>query len=162
MKTNPRRIALVLTIVLMSVGIDQATKLVARAVLRDAGRIDVVGTVAILTYAENSGAFLGLGSDWPPGLRAAVFGLFSGLLVVAVLVYLFTADRLSRAQTVGLALLAGGGAGNMIDRIAYGGRVTDFMNLGLGRLRTGIFNAADVFIMAGAAVVFVGMLRERE
>jgi signal peptidase II len=162
MNSTPRRIALILTIVLVAVGVDQATKYVARTSLRDAGRIDLIGTVVILTYAENTGAFLGLGSDWPPALRAAVFGLLSGLLVVAVIVYLFAADSLTRAQTIGLALLAGGGAGNMIDRIAYGGRVTDFMNLGIGRIRTGIFNAADIFIMAGAAVVVVGMLRQKE
>jgi signal peptidase II len=42
-----------------------------------------------------------------------------------------------------------GGIGNLLDRVFYDGRVIDFMNLGIGRLRTGIFNVADVYITIG-------------
>jgi len=54
---------------------------------------------------------------------------------------------------VALALLAGGGTSNLLDRLLYDGRVTDFLNVGIGSLRTGIFNLADMAIMAGALLL---------
>jgi signal peptidase II len=66
---------------------------------------------------------------------------------------------LPHATTVALSLIAGGGLSNLIDRIAYGGYVIDFLNIGLGGLRTGIFNIADVAIMVGAISLIVRSLR---
>jgi signal peptidase II len=58
-------------------------------------------------------------------------------------------------------VLAGGG-GNLIDRVAYGGVVVDFLNLGIGGLRTGIFNVADLQIVAGIVMLAWLSLRHRE
>jgi CheY-like chemotaxis protein len=55
-------------------------------------------------------------------------------------------------QTLGALLLAAGGIGNLIDRVMREGAVIDFMNMGVGSLRTGIFNIADVQIMIGVAL----------
>ncbi|HEY8123705.1 MAG TPA: signal peptidase II, partial [Myxococcota bacterium] len=41
------------------------------------------------------------------------------------------------------------------DRVLNAGAVTDFVSLGVGPLRTGIFNLADVAIMAGAALLLL-------
>jgi signal peptidase II len=60
---------------------------------------------------------------------------------------------------VGLALVIGGGVSNWIDR-AVRGSVVDFMNIGLGWLRTGVFNIADVALMAGAATLLLAELRK--
>ena len=57
--------------------------------------------------------------------------------------------------------MIGGGLGNLIDRIFNSGAVVDFVSIGLGGLRTGIFNVSDVAIVAGALLVFLG-IRERE
>lgn len=46
-----------------------------------------------------------------------------------------------------------GGLGNLLDRIMNDGRVIDFMNLGIGPLRTGIFNVADVCITIGVVLL---------
>jgi signal peptidase II len=51
-----------------------------------------------------------------------------------------------------VALFVAGGASNLVDRIAHG-VVIDFMNVGIGPLRTGIFNVADVAIMLGAGIL---------
>ena len=56
---------------------------------------------------------------------------------------------MSRWQIIALALIAAGGFGNLIDRVLYDGRVTDFLNLGVGSLRTGIFNIADAVEVIG-------------
>ena len=56
---------------------------------------------------------------------------------------------------VAVGLIAGGGLSNWIDRLAHGGFVTDFLSVGFGPVRTGIFNLADVAVVAGV----VGVLR---
>ena len=53
---------------------------------------------------------------------------------------------------LGVSLFAAGGASNLLDRVIYG-NVIDFMNVGIGSVRTGIFNVADMAIMLGAAIV---------
>ena len=60
--------------------------------------------------------------------------------------------RWTGTELFGLGLVFAGGASNLADRIAHGS-VIDFMNVGLGSLRTGIFNVADVAIMAGVLVL---------
>ena len=58
-------------------------------------------------------------------------------------------------------LVMGGGFGNLIDRIYNQGRVVDFMNLGIGSLRTGVFNVADLAVTFGAiAVVCLSFQRD--
>ena len=57
------------------------------------------------------------------------------------------------------ALIVSGGASNLIDRVITGS-VIDFLNVGIGPLRTGIFNAADVGIMVGAGLMGYAVYRE--
>ena len=52
----------------------------------------------------------------------------------------------------GVALFVAGGASNLVDRIAYG-VVVDFMNVGIGPLRSGIFNVADMAIVLGVFIL---------
>jgi signal peptidase II len=58
-----------------------------------------------------------------------------------------------------MVLIAAGGMGNLVDRVLREGRVIDFMNLGLGPVRTGIFNVADVQIMVGLGLLLLGRRR---
>jgi signal peptidase II len=60
---------------------------------------------------------------------------------------------------VALALLVGGGLSNWYDRLVNDGRVVDFMVLGIGRLRTGVFNVADIAIMLGIGLMLLGSRR---
>ena len=66
--------------------------------------------------------------------------------------------RWPRPTLLGVALFVAGGTSNLLDRITYG-KVIDFMNVGLGPVRTGIFNVADIAIMLGATIVVVGSYR---
>jgi hypothetical protein len=65
-----------------------------------------------------------------------------------------TQRRWDRLSTLGLALFVAGGASNWIDRVTRG-RVVDFLNVGVGPVRTGAFNVADVAIMLGAGVIVI-------
>jgi signal peptidase II len=58
-----------------------------------------------------------------------------------------------------LSLVCAGGIGNLIDRFSWG-YVRDFLNVGLGPIRTGIFNVADAAMMAGCfLVLFISWTR---
>lgn len=105
-----------------------------------------------LQYALNEGAFLSLGSDLPDHVRYWVLAI----IPVGVLGYLcyhaLRAEGVSISAQIAFGLILGGGGSNIFDRIAYG-HVVDFMNMGIGSLRTGIFNFADVAIMAGLLIL---------
>ena len=57
------------------------------------------------------------------------------------------------------AFICAGGLSNLIDRVAYDGRVVDFLNVGIGALRTGIFNIADMGITFGALLMLLESFR---
>ena len=76
--------------------------------------------------------------------------------MTATAVWAFRSKRMSTSQIVGAALICGGGLGNVIDRVSHGGYVTDFLNIGVGPVRTGIFNVADMALMLGVALLFFG------
>ena len=61
-------------------------------------------------------------------------------------------------HVIALSFMIGGGAGNLIDRIFNHGAVIDFLNLGVGTLRTGVFNAADMEIVAGITLLLLQSL----
>ena len=116
--------------------------------------ISLLGGAVRFEYAENTGAFLSLGASLPSGTRALLFVGGTGLIVVGLLVAMARGGQAgSPSGSLGLALLAGGAVGNLIDRVAYDGAVVDFVSLGLFGLRTGIFNLADVAITAGVVLV---------
>jgi signal peptidase II len=73
--------------------------------------------------------------------------------------YLVRKRDLAAVDVIAFSLIAGGGVGNLIDRILYAGGVTDFLNLGIGPVRTGVFNVADIAIMLGAGMLLVRGLR---
>lgn len=140
------------------VGCDQATKRVAAEVLKGAETLSFWGDVFRLTYAENSGAFLGLGGAWPEPLRWLAFTGAAIAVVVASLAWVVSQTREPRHQSLAvwaMVLVAAGGAGNLVDRLIRNGRVIDFMNFGLGPVRTGIFNIADVQIMVGLGLLLL-------
>ena len=71
-------------------------------------------------------------------------------MVLLELIYLLFVPHATLLNTIALSFICAGGFSNLFDRIAYNGYVVDFFNIGINGLRTGIFNVADVAIMAGA------------
>jgi signal peptidase II len=147
------RLVLIMAIA-ATIGCDRVTKHVAATTLAGARDRSFLADLVRLEYVENSGAFLSLGADWPPAVRTALFGIANGVLLVALAV-LAMRLRGPRPALIGLALLVGGGTSNLLDRVAYG-KVIDFLNVGVGPLRTGIFNVADLAITVGAALIVFG------
>ncbi|HPI94106.1 MAG TPA: signal peptidase II [Deltaproteobacteria bacterium] len=144
-----KRILPALSLLSACAGCDQATKAIARTHLQESGAVEFLHGLFRLQYAENQGAFLGLGTNVPEELRYGIFILLVGMILAGMLLYLLFSKRLAAGQAAALSLVLGGGLGNLIDRMLHDGRVIDFMNLGIGSVRTGIFNVADVAILAG-------------
>jgi signal peptidase II len=154
-----RRIAL-LALIVITLLADQATKVAARAHLREMGPRDY-GPLTLL-YTENAGAFLSLGSDLPSPARRVVFdGLVAAGLLVAAW-FLVTGRVHGRGDDVALALIIGGGAANLIDRLRFGGYVTDFLYLHAGPVHTGVFNVADMAITGGVLWLMLAWLLPRK
>jgi signal peptidase II len=131
-----------------SVGCDQAAKLYAEAKLSASQPVSYLNGVVRFEYAENSGAFLSLGSALPSSARFFLLVVVVGGLLALGLGFTIFSERINLRQKAVLALAVGGGLGNFIDRISHGA-VVDFVSLGIGPLRTGIFNLADVAITVG-------------
>jgi len=147
--------------ILATIGCDRVTKHIASTTLADAPSRSFLADTFRLEYAENTGAFLSVGADWPRPVRTAVFGVGNTVLLAALTV-VAVRRRWPRMALLGVALFVAGGASNLLDRISYG-MVIDFMNVGVGPLRTGIFNVADVAIMLGAGLlVFEGYRSQRQ
>ncbi len=149
----------VLAIVLATVGCDRVTKQAASRYLANRPILSLAGDSLRLEYVENRGGFLSLGADLPTPLRTATFTI--GTSIMLVWLGLWVGRRaLAGGWIMGPALLWAGGVANLADRIVFG-RVVDFMNRGLGGLRTGIFNVADVAITLGAFLVIFELTRGR-
>jgi len=155
-----KRTALIVALLISCVGCDQTTKTLARAQLQDHAAVSFLGDTFRLQYAENPGAFLSLGASLPHQWGAVLFTLGGIVLIAVALLYALLAAKLTRLQIVALALICGGGIGNLVDRVRYEGHVTDFLNVGLGSIRTGIFNVADVALMVGVALFVLGYPRD--
>ncbi|MHB8473861.1 MAG: signal peptidase II [Gammaproteobacteria bacterium] len=150
-----KRLALILVMLIGCVGCDQTTKSVAQSYLPSAESWSFLGDTVRLQLTYNPGAFLSVGASLPTFWRYAVFSVGGGVLLLGLLGYALFSKRLTPVGVVAIALYLAGGVSNLADRWAYGGYVVDFINLGIGPVRTGIFNIADVFVTAGAVVLFV-------
>ena len=135
-------------------GCDQVTKHLASLELRDAS-IPLISGVLDLTYTENRDVGFGLlrviESD---GARRTVI-LSAGLALLAFLVYMLARSRESTlAMRLGLAFVAAGAVGNLVDRIARG-YVVDFIHLH----HWPVFNVSDCCLVVGGALIVLDAMR---
>jgi len=145
---------------LVFIGCDRATKNLARIHLKDKEPISWFHNTLRLEYAENTGAFLSFGEGWPKSIS---FWLLSALPLIFLSGFFIYALRKSGSMhfldMIPFTLIFSGGIGNIMDRILFDRHVTDFMNLGIEGLRTGIFNFADLYVTAGVLMLVFKNLR---
>jgi len=151
------RVALI-AVVLTTIGCDHVTKHIASVALAGEPSRSLWGDTVRLSYAENAGGFLSLGENLPPPVRTAVFTFGIAVLLVGAIAFTHRA-RWTGWRRVAIALFVAGGVSNWIDR-AVRGVVIDFLNVGIGSMRTGVFNLADVAIMIGAGVFLCAEILE--
>lgn len=107
-------------------------------------------------YAFNEGAAFGFGSDF--GLNSNLIFLILGFAILCVLIYLVWSSRHIRSQlNLAYSLVAGGAAGNLIDRLIYG-HVIDFLDFHYAGWHFWTFNIADSAITIGAILLIMDLL----
>ena len=156
-----RRVFIIILISISCVGCDQSTKLLATEYLSQNGMHSYFYDIVRIGYTENMGGFLGFGNTLPIEYRFWLFSVAVGATLVGLLFYLIINSTQGLGSLIGLSLVFAGGFSNFYDRIANNGAVVDFVNIGLGPLRTGIFNVADVAILVGVGVVLLAQSKQR-
>lgn len=127
--------------------LDQLTKWLITTYLPEDGII-IINGVLRFTYVENTGAAFGMLSDY-----RWVFISLSSIAILGMLWYLFFKKPESRLLNLSLVLLAGGGIGNMIDRVLLG-YVIDFIDFhAFPSIWVWVFNVADACITTGAGLL---------
>lgn len=145
-----KKLTILLPILAACIVFDQITKYTAKHYLEGRGVYSYIGDTFRLGYSENTGSFLGLGSSLPENVRTFLFSGLVAVFLLVFLVYVIKSSDISKTGVIACALIIAGGLSNLIDRLVNNGAVIDFLNLGIGSLRTGIFNVADMAIMLGA------------
>jgi len=143
--------------------LDRLSKIWIRSNLSSYDSISVIRGWFRIVHTENPGAAFGVLADGNPMLRSVV------LIGVAVIVLFFVVMALwrrangfaSAATRLGLALILGGAAGNLYDRVTRG-TVTDFLEVYNGGWTFPAFNVADSAITVGSAFLIVDLLRPRK
>ena len=132
------------------VGIDQLLKYVAIEKLQPIYTYPIFENVLHLTYAENRGAAFSMlsGKTW------ILVGL-TGLILLAAVVLLLSKKIKSTMMIWAIALVIGGGLGNLVDRI-FRGFVVDYIDFRV--INFAIFNFADICVCVGVGLLFLYIL----
>jgi signal peptidase II len=113
-----------------------------------------------IVRSENRGVAFGLFNDSTSQWRTTLLVLLSIAAVIGVSVVLWRPDRLDRTSRWGFALILGGAAGNVVDRILWG-RVTDFLLFYIRDYQWPAFNVADSAIVIGSGLLALSLLRPK-
>ena len=141
---------IILSTIIASIGIDQLTKAIVRANMNVGDTIPVIEDVFHFTYIRNEGAAFGMLSQ-----HRWVFMTLSVIALVALSVYLFKFCEEGLFTKIGIALIIGGGIGNMIDRICLK-YVVDMIDCRF--IDFYVFNFADCCVCVGSGMVILGFI----
>jgi len=148
------RLMQIATILLACFMIDQLSKWIILEQVMLPPRVISVTSFFNLTLNFNTGVSFGFFketlAEWPTVLAGT-----KGLIAVGLVVWASLTN--SRAERIGLAMIAGGALGNTIDRWRQGA-VTDFLDFHWNNWHWPTFNMADVVIVGGVALIFLAVM----
>ena len=156
-----RQIIMALGIFLINYIIDRFTKYIAVEYLKGNGARSFFNNIFVLVYAENTGAFLSLGKNWNIYIKYFVLLIIPILVCIAGLLYLMIKEK-KNYHIIICSCIIGGGIGNLVDRLFNGFTVIDFMNFGIGNIRTGILNVADISVTFGVILLIIFEMLQRK
>ena len=128
---------------------DQIIKFFVSTNLKETGSVSVIDNLLSFTYVEYNGVAFGsfAGNRW-------IFVVLTTALIAAILIYMFKKKPKSKLFYASVALVVGGGIGNLIDRIFYG-YVIDYISLSFF---PPVCNFADFCITVGTVLLMVYVL----
>lgn len=161
MNSQKKRNLLITIIVLLSIASDQISKIWIRNNFESYTETSIIGDVFTLIKVENSGAFLGMGSELSETFRILLLIVLPIIVLVSITVYTYIEKTLDKNSIIGFSLIIGGGIANIFDRIVYGS-VTDFLYLNFGGIfKTGIFNVADLSVTTGMILILISSFKNK-
>ena len=155
MTEPPRRLEIWVPIVI--VALDQLTKAIVRSTLPLHASVTVIPGLMDFTHVRNTGAAFGLLNAADFRFKTVLIGVIAVAALVGVGIYAASLARHEIMARVGLALIIGGAAGNLIDRVVIGS-VVDFVDVYWRTWHFWVFNVADSAISVGVAVMILDML----
>ena len=153
-----------LILVPVLVALDQLLKFIVERKMALGQIIEVWGDFLWLWHVRNTAMAFSLGDRLPASLKTAVFVVLPVLVLGGITVYYLRTRELEPFQRWCFAAILGGGIGNLIDRVARGDGVVDFVSVkfyglfGLERWPT--FNLADSSIVVGGILLLASYVLE--
>jgi signal peptidase II len=151
----PRRLEIWLP--LLIVVLDQLTKAIVRSNVPLHSSVTVVPGLVDFTHVRNSGAAFGLLNVTEFPFKTAALAVIATAALIGVGMYAASLARHQVVARTGLALIIGGAAGNLIDRVVTGS-VVDFVDVYWRSYHFWAFNVADSAITVGVAIMILDML----
>jgi signal peptidase II len=153
LSSRVRWLSLTLAVILL----DRATKAWFESQTTEGWRHELIHHFVYLVHSRNPGLAFGVLAD-SASTGTRILLIAGSLLVIGVLAFLLVrSDGSGALNSAGLALLIGGAAGNVTDRILHGA-VTDFFEVWLGTYHYPAFNVADSAITIGAIFILLEIL----
>ena len=119
----------------------------------------VVGDVVRFTLAYNPNAAMGLSLG---GHSRVAFAVIAAVMLAVLVFYRRRISAQDGITTVALALIGGGAAGNLIDRVRSARGVVDFIDIGVGNARFWTFNVADAGVFCGTMLLLLVVTKRRD
>ena len=161
MNSKKNRYSLITLIVGLSIAFDQLSKIWIRNNFESYIEKSIIGDVFTLIKVENTGAFLGMGSELSEIPRILLLIFLPIIVLISITLYTYLEKTLDQTSIIGFSLIIGGGIANIFDRIVYGS-VTDFLYINLGGIfKTGIFNIADVSVTTGMILILISSFKNK-
>jgi signal peptidase II len=151
------RTLLILLVLGLNIGCDQVSKSIVRNKMEIYDRFTYLHHHFTLQRVENTGAFLSLGDTLTGPLKMILLNIIPLLAIIYGFIYILIKPGINRVTLLGIIFIIGGGSGNIYDRLVHGS-VTDFMHINFVIFQTGVFNVADMSIMAGMFIILIHSL----
>jgi signal peptidase II len=142
---------------LLVVALDRVTKWTVARRLSLHDSIQIIPGFFRIIHAENPGAAFGIFADSPSQWKLGMLIGFSIIALVIVSAMLWKNSHTMTSTGIGLALILGGAAGNLWDRLVSH-QVVDFLLFYVGPHQWPAFNVADSAIVAGAGLLVIEIM----
>ena len=154
------KVALITSLAAAVVLVDLVTKAMFERSFSGQPTLSLLADTLRVGFVLNTGVFLSLGHALSPHARFWLFVVGVGGVLAILLGLTLRDSRFRGPEVAAVAAIVGGGVGNLVDRVHLGA-ARDFLNVGVGPLRTGIFNVADMAItFGGIALLLIPLVRK--
>jgi signal peptidase II len=137
-------------------GIDRFTKWLIESRVSVMDAHNVIPGFFDIVHSTNRGVAFSLFHDSTSPWRTTLLILAAAVALVIVGWMIWRSQNMRALSLFGLALIFGGAAGNLFDRVVWGG-VTDFLDFYIGTMHWPAFNVADSAVVIGSGLLLLDL-----